>query len=157
MVLACGVASSRDPAETLAAIGCRRASAESSLTGALSFLVGAVMILIALGVFLTQGNQIRVTATVLSEHCHYQPDLGAPSATPTRCDASVRYADQSVSRALVRQRVARPSNSQPCLEDRCRNAVLLARHRGSSAASAMIKGRHQTGSRDGRYQRSLGS
>jgi len=57
--------------------------------------VGAVMILIALGVFLTQGSQIRVTATVLSENCGYQYDFGAPAASGTRCNASVRFTTRS--------------------------------------------------------------
>jgi hypothetical protein len=57
--------------------------------------VGAVMFLIALCVFLTQGSQIRVTATVLSENCGYQYDFGAPAASGTRCNASVRFTTRS--------------------------------------------------------------
>jgi hypothetical protein len=57
-------------------------------------IVGALMLLIALGVFLTQGSQIRVTATVLSEHCHPQVDA-ATGVSETRCDASVRYTTRS--------------------------------------------------------------
>jgi hypothetical protein len=53
------------------------------------------MILIGLGVFLTQGSQIRVTATVLSETCGYQYDFGAPAASGTRCDATVRFTARS--------------------------------------------------------------
>jgi hypothetical protein len=58
--------------------------------GAAMLLVGAVLLVVALGVFLTQGSQIQVTGTVLSEHCHPQFDLGT-GATETRCDAAVRY------------------------------------------------------------------
>jgi hypothetical protein len=58
-------------------------------------LIGALMILVALGVFLTQGSQIRVTATVLSEHCGYRYDFGAPASSGTRCDASVRFTTRS--------------------------------------------------------------
>jgi hypothetical protein len=52
------------------------------------------MLSIALGVFLTQGRQVRVTATVLSEHCHLQSDL-ATGAQETRCDGSVRFTTRS--------------------------------------------------------------
>ena len=48
------------------------------------------MVLVALIVFLTQGSQLQVTATVLSEHCHKQFDV-ATDASETRCDAAVRY------------------------------------------------------------------
>jgi hypothetical protein len=58
--------------------------------GAAMLLVGAILLMVALGVFLTQGSQIQVTGTVLSEHCHPQFDLGT-GATETRCDAAVRY------------------------------------------------------------------
>jgi hypothetical protein len=58
-------------------------------------LIGALMILVALGVFLTQGSQIRVTATVLSEHCGYRYDFGAPASSGMRCDASVRFTARS--------------------------------------------------------------
>jgi hypothetical protein len=64
------------------------------LLGTAALLLGAFMILIALGVFLTQGSQVRVTATVLSERCHRQYDL-ATSSDETRCDASVRFATRS--------------------------------------------------------------
>jgi hypothetical protein len=62
--------------------------------GIVMLLVGAMLILISLGVFLTQGSQIEVTATVLSEHCHSQYDL-ALSTSQIRCDASVRFATRS--------------------------------------------------------------
>jgi hypothetical protein len=58
--------------------------------GVAMLLVGAVMILIALGVFLTQGSQIQVTGTVLSERCHQQFDP-AIHQSETRCDAAVRF------------------------------------------------------------------
>ena len=53
-------------------------------------VAGAVLLIVALGVFLTQGSQIRATGTVLSEHCQPQFDL-ATGAGETRCDADVRY------------------------------------------------------------------
>jgi hypothetical protein len=52
-------------------------------------VLGAFFALIAL-VFLTQDSQIRVTATVLSRHCHPQYDAGTRQ-TETRCNALVRY------------------------------------------------------------------
>jgi hypothetical protein len=52
------------------------------------------MLFVALLVFLTQGSQIRVTAAVLSEHCHPQFDP-AYGAGETRCDASVRFTTAS--------------------------------------------------------------
>lgn len=52
--------------------------------------IGALMAVIALGVFLTQGSQITVTASVLSEHCHPQVDL-ATGQGETRCDAVVQF------------------------------------------------------------------
>ena len=58
--------------------------------GAAMLLVGAVMVLIALGVLLTQGSQIPVTGTVLSERCHAQFDP-ATHQSETRCDAAVRF------------------------------------------------------------------
>jgi hypothetical protein len=53
-------------------------------------LVGLLLVLIALGVFLSQGSQIRVTARVLSRSCHLQPDLGT-GQVDTRCDAQVQF------------------------------------------------------------------
>jgi hypothetical protein len=67
---------------------------QARVLGAGLLLTGAVMILIALGVFLTQGSQIRVTATVLSESCHSQYDLTV-HADQTRCDAAVRFTTRS--------------------------------------------------------------
>jgi len=58
--------------------------------GVAMLLVGVVMLMVALVVFLTQGSQIGVTGTVLSERCHPQFDLGT-GADETRCDAAVRY------------------------------------------------------------------
>lgn len=58
--------------------------------GVVMLLVGATLILVALSVFLTQGSQVQVTGTVLSEHCHSQYDL-ALQTSQTRCDASVRF------------------------------------------------------------------
>ena len=58
--------------------------------GTVMLLVGAVMLLIGLSVFLTQGSQIPVTATVTHERCHPQADLATGSGE-TRCDAAVRY------------------------------------------------------------------
>ena len=63
--------------------------------GTLLLVLGALFALIALSVFLTQGGQIRVTATVLSEKCHYQYDLGSPGASGQRCDAPVTFATRS--------------------------------------------------------------
>src|SRR5215475_8105685 len=63
--------------------------------GTVLLAFGAVFVLIALTVFLTQGSQIRATATVLSEQCHYQYDAGAPSASGPRCDAPVRFTTRS--------------------------------------------------------------
>ena len=60
------------------------------LGGAVMLVAGALMLMVALGVFLTQGSQIRVTGTGLSEHCHPRPDL-ATGTGETRCDAAVRY------------------------------------------------------------------
>jgi hypothetical protein len=54
-------------------------------------LVGACMVFLALGVFLTQGSQIAVSGTVISEQCHQQIDV-ATRQSETRCDAAVRYA-----------------------------------------------------------------
>lgn len=68
---------------------------QARVAGTVLLLVGAFMIFLALGVFLTQGSQIRVTATVLSEHCQYQYDFGAPAASGTRCDALVRFTTRS--------------------------------------------------------------
>lgn len=59
--------------------------------GAAMLLVGAVLMLVGLSVFLTQGSQIKVTATVISEHCHRQLDF-ATHRNETRCDAAVRFA-----------------------------------------------------------------
>lgn len=67
---------------------------QNRLLGSVLLLIGAVMILIALGVFLTQGSQIRVTANVLAEHCHPQYDP-VVHTNETRCDATVRYASRS--------------------------------------------------------------
>ena len=62
--------------------------------GTVMLLAGAVLVLVGLSVFLTQGSQIPVTATVMDEHCHPQTDLGTGSRE-TRCDAAVRYEDRS--------------------------------------------------------------
>jgi hypothetical protein len=67
---------------------------QARVWGTVLLLIGAVMILIALGVFLTQGSQIRVTATVLSESCQSQYDP-AVFTYETRCDASVRFTTRS--------------------------------------------------------------
>ncbi len=56
----------------------------------LMILIGLLLAGIALGVFLTQGSQIRMTANVLSERCHPQRDLGT-GQVETRCDAAVRF------------------------------------------------------------------
>lgn len=53
-------------------------------------LIGVLLAGIALGVFLTQGSQIRVRAHVLSERCHPQTDL-ATGQPETRCDAQVQF------------------------------------------------------------------
>ena len=53
-------------------------------------LCGLLLVVIALGVFLTQGSQIRVVADVLSERCQPRIDL-ASAGTETRCDAAVRF------------------------------------------------------------------
>jgi hypothetical protein len=58
--------------------------------GTVMLLVGAVLVLVGLSVFLTQGSQIPVTATVMYEHCHPQADLATGSGE-NRCDAAVRY------------------------------------------------------------------
>lgn len=62
--------------------------------GVAMFLVGAVLLMIALGVFFTQGSQVKVTGTVLSEHCHPQLDVGT-GVSETRCDAAVQYTTQT--------------------------------------------------------------
>jgi uncharacterized BrkB/YihY/UPF0761 family membrane protein len=67
---------------------------QARVSGTVLLLTGAVMILVALGVFLTQGSQIRVTATVLSENCHSQYDL-AVHTDETRCGAAVRFTTRS--------------------------------------------------------------
>jgi len=54
-------------------------------------LCGLLLVVIALGVFLTQGSQIRVVADVLSERCQPRIDLAYPAGTETRCDAVVRF------------------------------------------------------------------
>jgi hypothetical protein len=86
------------------------------LLGAGASLTGALMILIALGVFLTQGSQVRVTATVLSEHCHPQSDL-ATGSQQTRCDASVRFTTRSrqVIRTTVTDALSDEFSHQPGL------------------------------------------
>jgi hypothetical protein len=53
-------------------------------------LTGIFTLFVALMVFFTQGSQIRVTATVLSESCHPKADL-ATGQTETRCDATVQF------------------------------------------------------------------
>lgn len=58
--------------------------------GTAMLATGLVMLLVGVTVFLTQGSQIQVTATVISEHCHPQYDLGTGS-TDTRCGAAIRY------------------------------------------------------------------
>jgi hypothetical protein len=58
--------------------------------GAALLAVGAVMVLTALSVFLTEGSQIRVIAIASSERCHPQYDL-ATHMGETRCDADVRF------------------------------------------------------------------
>jgi hypothetical protein len=57
-------------------------------------LVGVLLVGLALGVFLTQGSQIRVTAKVLSEKCRPRTDL-AFGQTETRCDADVQFTTAS--------------------------------------------------------------
>jgi hypothetical protein len=57
-------------------------------------LVGVLLAGLGLGVFLTQGSQIRVTAKVLSEKCHPSTDL-ADGQTETRCDADVQFTTAS--------------------------------------------------------------
>jgi hypothetical protein len=55
-------------------------------------LCGLLLAVIALGIFLTQGSQIRVVADVLSERCQPRTDLAYPAAaTETRCNAVVRF------------------------------------------------------------------
>jgi len=54
-------------------------------------LCGLLLVVIALGVFLTQGSQIRVVADVLSERCQPRIDLAFPAGAETRCDAAVRF------------------------------------------------------------------
>jgi hypothetical protein len=63
--------------------------------GTFLLVASAFFILIALSVFLTQGSQIRVTATALSETCHYQFDLGSPAASGQRCNAPVIFTTRS--------------------------------------------------------------
>lgn len=58
--------------------------------GAAMLAAGLLMVLVALTVYLTQGSQIRATATVTSMHCHPQFDLGTQT-TSTRCEAAIRY------------------------------------------------------------------
>jgi hypothetical protein len=58
--------------------------------GGAMLLVGAVLMLVGLGVFLSQGSQIQVVATVVSERCHGQFDF-ATHQDETRCDAAVRF------------------------------------------------------------------
>ena len=53
-------------------------------------LIGVLMTALVLGVFLTQGSQMKARASVLSEQCHPQTDL-ATGQTETRCDAQVQY------------------------------------------------------------------
>jgi hypothetical protein len=74
-------------ASQLSAVGLRRLT---RFFGAAMLAVGAVLVLVALLVFLTQGSQVRVTATASSEHCHPQVDL-ATGIGETRCDADVRF------------------------------------------------------------------
>jgi hypothetical protein len=54
-------------------------------------LCGLLLVVIALGVFLTQGSQLRVVADVLSERCQPRIDLAYPAGPETRCDAVVRF------------------------------------------------------------------
>ncbi len=54
-------------------------------------LCGLLMAGIALGVFLTQGSQVRVVARVLSERCRPRDDLAYPGSVETRCDGAVRF------------------------------------------------------------------
>jgi hypothetical protein len=65
-------------------------------------LIGVLFAGIALGIFLTQGSQIKVRAHVLSERCHFQTDL-ATGQPETRCDAQVQFAtaDGQVIRTTV--------------------------------------------------------
>lgn len=56
-------------------------------------LCGLLLAGIALGVFLTQGQQVRVVADVLSKRCHPRDDLAFPGGVETRCDAAVRFTD----------------------------------------------------------------
>lgn len=53
-------------------------------------LIGVLLGGIGLGVFLTQGSQVRVRANVLSKRCHPQTDL-ASGERETRCDAQVQF------------------------------------------------------------------
>jgi hypothetical protein len=66
----------------------------ASVTMVVLAAVGALFVLVALIVFLTQGQQIRVTARVLSESCRPQYDVG-DATTYTRCDAAVEFGDAS--------------------------------------------------------------
>src|SRR3984957_14666793 len=54
-------------------------------------LCGLLMAGLALGVFLTQGSQVRVLARGLCEQCHPRDDLAYPGSVETRCDAAVRF------------------------------------------------------------------
>jgi hypothetical protein len=64
------------------------------IIGASLLLLGIFIVLIALFIFLTQGSQVRVTATVLSERCHQVTEADEVTVD-TRCDASVRFTTQS--------------------------------------------------------------
>jgi hypothetical protein len=54
-------------------------------------LCGLLLVVVALGVFLTQGSQVRVVAHVLSERCQLRIDPADPVGPETRCDAAVRF------------------------------------------------------------------
>lgn len=84
----------RDPGDSSLLSGTRQLSGrsvrQSKIASVIMFLVGAVMILVALTVFLNQGNEIQVTAKVLSEQCRSQYNAG-DGLEETSCDASVRF------------------------------------------------------------------
>jgi hypothetical protein len=57
-------------------------------------VLGALIMLLPLGIFLSQNSQTLVTATVLSEQCHSQYEV-ATHTTETVCNATVRFATRS--------------------------------------------------------------
>lgn len=80
----------RTPLASAAGRSIARARRLWRFLGAAMLAVGLLMVLLALTVYLTQGSQIQVTATVAAEHCHQQFDVGTGS-TDTRCNAAIRY------------------------------------------------------------------